>query len=137
MSNAPGSDRRAGEQRQEVIGAILDAYVCERGGAALWEAQPEEEHKAGEAEHQSWFEANAPSIRGGYQLAWPRRVGRTRQNHQLMVLDGPFVETKEALGGVIVLDAESLEEAAEVAAKWPSLRLYPGAMVELIPTSDG
>lgn len=104
---------------------LMLTYVSEEG-AALWEAQTQEVRKAGEAEHQSWFEANAASIRGGYQLAWPRRVGRIRQDRQLSVLDGPFAETKEALGGVIVLEADSMEAASEMAAKWPSLWLYLG-----------
>jgi hypothetical protein len=38
------------------------------------------------------------------------------------VTDGPFAETKEALGGYYVIDAESLDEAIEWAARIPSAR---------------
>ncbi len=37
--------------------------------------------------------------------------------------DGPFAETKEQLGGFFLINAANLNEAAEVAAKWPSARL--------------
>ena len=35
------------------------------------------------------------------------------------VTDGPFVETKEALGGFFVLEAETMDEAVALAAKIP------------------
>jgi len=38
---------------------------------------------------------------------------------QEMVTDGPFAETKEALGGFYLLECADLEEAAEVAAQIP------------------
>jgi hypothetical protein len=38
------------------------------------------------------------------------------------VTDGPFVETKEALGGYYLVEAASLDEAIEWAAKIPSAR---------------
>jgi hypothetical protein len=37
--------------------------------------------------------------------------------------DGPFAETKETLGGFFLINAPNLNEAIEVAAKWPSARL--------------
>jgi len=37
--------------------------------------------------------------------------------------DGPFAETKEQLGGFFLINARDLDEALEVAAKWPSARL--------------
>ena len=37
--------------------------------------------------------------------------------------DGPFAETKETLGGFFLINARDLDEALEVAAKWPSARL--------------
>ncbi len=39
------------------------------------------------------------------------------------VTDGPFAETKEALGGYYLVDVESENEAIEWAAKIPSARL--------------
>jgi hypothetical protein len=45
------------------------------------------------------------------------------RNGKLSVTDGPFAETKEQLGGFFLIDARDLNEAIQVAAKWPSARL--------------
>jgi hypothetical protein len=37
--------------------------------------------------------------------------------------DGPFTETKEQLGGFFLINARNLNEATEVASKWPPARL--------------
>jgi hypothetical protein len=42
------------------------------------------------------------------------------------VVDGPFIETKEAIGGVFVIEADSLDEAIEVARDCPALLLQNG-----------
>jgi len=43
------------------------------------------------------------------------------------VVDGPFTETKEAVGGYLVLQADSLNEAVEIAQSMPTLR-YASAL---------
>lgn len=47
--------------------------------------------------------------------------------------DGPFAETKEHLGGLILLRAESMEEALAIAEKAPLARY---ARVEVRPAYD-
>lgn len=42
---------------------------------------------------------------------------------KLTVTDGPFAETKEQLGGFFLIDARDLNEAIQIASKWPSARL--------------
>ena len=44
------------------------------------------------------------------------------RNGETLVTDGPFIETKEALGGYYLVEAETLDEAIEWAAKIPSAR---------------
>ena len=44
------------------------------------------------------------------------------RNGETLVTDGPFAETKEALGGFYLIEAESLDEAIEWAARIPSAR---------------
>lgn len=39
------------------------------------------------------------------------------------VMDGPFAETKETLGGFFLIEAGDRDEALALAAKWPSARL--------------
>ena len=41
---------------------------------------------------------------------------------QVSVTDGPFAETKEALGGFYLLECRDLDEAIEMAAKIPAAR---------------
>jgi hypothetical protein len=44
--------------------------------------------------------------------------------------DGPFVEAKEVVGGFMIVSAESLEEAMEVARESPGV-VMPGSSVEV------
>jgi hypothetical protein len=41
---------------------------------------------------------------------------------KMSVTDGPFAETKEQLGGFFLIDARDLNEAIQVASKFPSVR---------------
>jgi hypothetical protein len=42
---------------------------------------------------------------------------------KLSLKDGPFAETKEQLGGFFLIKAQDLNEAIQVASRWPSARL--------------
>ena len=56
----------------------------------------------------------------GDQLAPPRRARSVRvRGGKKMVTDGPFTETKEAIGGFDLLECDSLDEAVEIAASHP------------------
>jgi hypothetical protein len=44
------------------------------------------------------------------------------RNERVATTDGPFAETKETLGGIFLIEARDLNEAIQVAAKWPSAR---------------
>jgi hypothetical protein len=41
------------------------------------------------------------------------------RSRQLSVVDGPFTETKELLAGFNLIEADSMEEAVRIAAKFP------------------
>jgi hypothetical protein len=53
---------------------------------------------------------------------------------KLSISDGPFAETKETLGGFFLINAKDLNEAIQVASKWPSTRL---GSIEVRPIADG
>jgi hypothetical protein len=56
----------------------------------------------------------------GDQVAPPRRGRSVRvRNGKTLVTDGPFAETKEAVGGFDIIECGSLEEAVEIAAGHP------------------
>jgi hypothetical protein len=42
---------------------------------------------------------------------------------KLAVIDGPFAETKEQIGGFFLIEARDFDEAVQVAAQWPSARI--------------
>ena len=44
------------------------------------------------------------------------------ENGKLSVTDGPFAETKEQFGGFFLINARDLNEAIQVASKFPSVR---------------
>jgi hypothetical protein len=45
------------------------------------------------------------------------------------LMDGPFVESKEIVGGYMIVSAETLEEAVAVARESPGM--FPGATIEI------
>jgi hypothetical protein len=100
--------------------------------AARWSGMSDEEHAASLAEHEAWFARHGERIRGGADLAWPK-VMRTvrRRRGEPVITDGPFVEAKEMLGGLIIVEVDTIEEATAMAAEWPSLNQGPGAGVQV------
>jgi hypothetical protein len=67
---------------------------------------------------------------GGEALESPESWAVVRPGSNPMVTDGPFAETKEAVGGFYLVDCESREEALGLAAQVPR---SPGVAVEVIP----
>jgi hypothetical protein len=56
----------------------------------------------------------------GDQLVPPRRARTVRvRDGRKAVTDGPFTETKEAIGGFDLIEADSLDEAVEIASRHP------------------
>lgn len=56
------------------------------------------------------------------QSADTARTVQVREGKPLLT-DGPFAETKEQLGGFFLIEAADMEEAVQIALKWPSARL--------------
>ena len=56
-----------------------------------------------------------------------------RPGERPIVTDGPFAETKEALGGFYVVDCASREEAVELAGQVPA---SPGVAVEVLTIAE-
>jgi len=77
-----------------------------------------------------WKEAGA--IKGGQPLAGK---GKTISGpKERAMADGPFPESKEAVGGYILVEAESFEEAVKIASEWPLLAY--DAFVEVRPVLE-
>jgi len=59
------------------------------------------------------------------------------KNGKVSVIDGPFAETKEQIGGIMILEADDLNHAIQLMAKHPSLHLGKGGgSWEIRPAAD-
>jgi hypothetical protein len=56
------------------------------------------------------------------------------RNGRVSPVDGPFAETKEHIGGILILEADSLEHAIELMARHPGVR--EGSGFEIRPAAD-
>ena len=73
---------------------------------------------------------------GGEALVGPRSAVTLRfQKGKVMVTDGPYAETKEQLGGILILDANDMDHAIELMSKHPGVRL--GGPFEIRPANEG
>jgi hypothetical protein len=96
-----------------------------------------ESFKSHEDNVSPWLEdVEARGVRlDGDMLAPPRRAATVRvRDGKVSVTEGPFIETKEAIGGYDILECGSLEEAIEIAAAHP---VAQGGAIEVRPFYGG
>ena len=76
--------------------------------------------------------SETPGVSPGLQLERPETATTVRvQDGKTLTTDGPFVETKEAIGGYLLFEADDLDAAIELAARIPAARL--GGAIEVRP----
>ena len=70
-------------------------------------------------------------------LEWATKTVRSR-NGKVVTTDGPFVETKEQVGAIFVIEAGDLNEAVRVASMHPAAHLgeHVGWGIEVRPITD-
>jgi hypothetical protein len=69
-----------------------------------------------------WFEEHtrAGKIVGGHELQGPQTATTVRfKDGKPMVIDGPFIEAKEVIGGYAIIEVADLDEALQMAKMWP------------------
>jgi hypothetical protein len=98
-----------------------------------WENLSEDEQKAIYGEYFAISES--PGVVGGQELQ-PADTATTVRvaDGGTLTTDGPFAETKEALGGFYLLDADNLDDAIAMAARIPAARR--GGAVEVRPVVE-
>jgi hypothetical protein len=90
------------------------------GDEAGWDSLSDDDREAIYAKHREFQETAGSKVLNGAELAPTRSATTVRvRDGQTIVSDGPFAETKEQLGGFYLLDCDSLDEAAALAAKIP------------------
>jgi hypothetical protein len=71
---------------------------------------------------------------GGEALQSARNATTLRwKDGKLLITDGPYAETKEQVGGILVLEARDLNHAIELMSKHPGVRVGP---FEIRPAED-
>ncbi len=71
---------------------------------------------------------------GGEALQGPRNATTLRfRNGKVSVTDGPYAETKEQLGGILILEAKDLNHAIQLMSKHPGVR---AGSFEIRPAED-
>jgi len=77
------------------------------------------------------------NYRAGDQLASVATATSVREKDgKAVTTDGPYVETKEQLGGYYLVEAKDLDEAVALAKRIPSVRLGGGVEVRpIVPRS--
>jgi hypothetical protein len=71
---------------------------------------------------------------GGEAFQGPRNAATLRfQDGKVAVTDGPYAETKEQLGGILILEARDLNHAIQLMSKHPGVRL--GGPFEIRPSA--
>jgi hypothetical protein len=101
---------------------------------------PEAWGRLSEADQQAVFADykainETPGVTPGLGLDDPTTATTVRvQDGRTLTTDGPFVETKEALGGYLIFEADDLDAAIALAAKIPAARM--GGAIEVRPIAE-
>ena len=101
-------------------------------GADQLEGAAREQTMADYEKSGQWFEkySNSGKIVGGHELQGPSTATTvSRRNGKVTVTDGPFIESKEVIGGYAEIEVADLDEALAMAKEWPGT-------VEIRPVVD-
>ena len=91
------------------------------GDEAHWQALSEEDRSREMDEYMALSRADVTV--GGNELDSTETATTVRvRGDETLVTDGPFVESKEALGGYYVFECDSIDDACAWAAKIPAAR---------------
>jgi len=98
-----------------------------------WERLSEEEK---DAVYEAYRAINeTPGVSPGLQLQPPEKATTVRvHGGETMITDGPFAETKEAIGGYLLFETEGIDAAIELASKIPAARM--GGAIEVRPIAE-
>jgi len=97
-----------------------------------WDALPKDEQQAVYADYAALNQD--PRVSGGPPLGLPENARTVRvDNGTTLTTDGPYVDTKGAVGGFAVFEADTIDEAIDLAARIPAAR--HGGAIEIRPVA--
>jgi hypothetical protein len=116
-------------------GAVMAQYlVLIYSNEASWATTDDDFSKKIMDGHNRFGEKHGASLRGGNALepSMSSTSIRTKDSGESVTTDGPFAETKEALGGYYLIEADDLDAAIAIAKDIPA----PFGGVEVRPIRD-
>jgi hypothetical protein len=86
-----------------------------------YQGDPTPEQQKVYADIFKWFETNGPKITDGGAELQPTRTATTirKSGGKVTVVDGPFIESKESVGGFSIIEVPDREAAIALAKTWP------------------
>lgn len=92
------------------------------GSDAWYDKQSKEELEKAYRPIMAWWDdlLKTGVIKGGEELG-PQRNATSikRVNGSMKVIDGPFIESKETVGGFALIEVDDLDKAIAIAKTWP------------------
>jgi hypothetical protein len=85
-------------------------------------------------QNKAWIERLTAEGKAKPGRALERRGANVSGKNGRFVTDGPFAESKEAIGGYLVLDVETIDEAIAIAQSSPGLAY--GGSIEVRPVAE-
>jgi hypothetical protein len=100
-----------------------------------YQGNPTPEQQKTYGEIFKWFETNGPLISDGGAELQPTRTATTirKRTGKVSVVDGPFIESKESVGGFSIIDVPDREAAIALAKTWPGHAIEIREIVEQRP----
>ena len=113
--------------------------VILQGPPDVWQDLPPEELERKVAKYQAWSNQMRASGRyvSGEKLGEEGGKRLSRKQGRLSVIDGPYAESKEVLGGYFLLRAADYDEALELVRDCPFLDDYQIAIRQTDPMGCG
>jgi hypothetical protein len=107
-------------------------FVGTREDQDRWDRQSKDQYATAMAAAGKWFDeyTHAGNIEGGLQLTGKDVTTVQGRNGSRIVTDGPFIESKEIIGGFAIVNVKDLAEAQAMARAWP------GGPVEIWPAVE-
>jgi hypothetical protein len=110
------------------------------GEESSWYDLPKERRDAIYRDIFAWAEkwqAAGKILDGGAELDTVRKAKTVTRgpDGRSVVTDGPYLELKEVIGGMVLVEADDIDDAVNVAADWPTLAEF-GDKIEVRPVLE-
>ena len=103
----------------------------------VWKDLSPEELQRKAEKYQAWTEKIAARKVSGERLLDEGGRILSQKNGKLAIVDGPYADTKEVVGGFMVMRAASMEEAIELTQNAPMLDDWTITIREVDPMGCG